>query len=375
MKYYCFICDTPYHLLTCLNLYIYLKNKDCKADIFIGDSFRSHVEISSNLRRIGIFDDVIDFQIPHYYKDKIKWIESKVEELIAERKYLIKSTDGSIDFKRRYTDIFFAYNNTFSCVMRQIYPNALMHFYEDGTSTYLGYAVGISCIRKMLYLLTKKHLKAYKEFDVFVNNRELYLKFHPEQKIRVKQLPSLYYDDIAFQNILDFVFTNKKTYSYSKNHIIFLTQPYDFMTKKECSIAKFYDTELELIKSLITLKDDTIVRVHPRESIKNRYQGLKIDTGNNIWEILCAKDIEEDHVLISWCSTAQLVPKLFFNKEPYLIFTFPLIKDELSKNRIKGIEKLVRLIADLYKNKNKNKIIVLDDAKDLKTILNKIKNS
>ena len=54
------------------------------------------------------------------------------------------------------------------------------------------------------------------------------------------------------------------------------------------------------------------------------------------------------------------------------MFTFPLLKDSLSKKRIQEIEKLIRLTTDLYNNKNK--IILLEDWGDLSRVLYKIKN-
>lgn len=373
MSYYCFICDTPYHLLNCINLYFYLKTEDSKADIFIGDSFRDHDKMSGSLREIGLFDDVINFRTPHYYKNRIDWIQSKFEELFLEKKYLIKRTDGAIDFKRKYTDIFFAYNNAFSCIMRQLYSSSYMHFYEDGTSTYLGYSLVFSRFRKLLYKIIKKPLHIYDSYDIWVNNRDLYFSFHPEEKMVIRQLPPLLYNNFEFNNILSKVFLKTLDSSYIDNHIIFLTQPYDFITKiNEHNIKKFYDIESKLMAELISMKSDVVVRIHPRETYIENYKGFKIDIGHNIWEIVAAKEIQNDHILISWCSTAQLVPKLFYDKEPYLVFTFPLLKDSLSKKRIQEIEKLIRLTTDLYNNKNK--IILLEDWGDLSRVLYKIKN-
>lgn len=374
MKYYCFICDTPYHLLNCINLYISIKKPDDRADIFIGDSFRTYNKIADNLEQVNIFDRIIKYKTPHL-NNKLKLLRNKFIEFASEKKILLLWTNGKIDLTASYSDIFFAYNSPFVCTMRQMYHTAKMHLFEDGTSTYLGYAQVLSRKRKFVYRCLKKDIRIYDDYDLWVNNVNLYKNIHPKERHVIKAIPPLAPDKSNLMSILEFVLNNQSNNNFSECkykdfNYIFLTQPYDFLTQcNKNNIQVFREAEENVLK-VLQKEYKSVIRVHPRQKDSN-YKNFYVDYGNNMWEIICATDISNHHVLVSFCSTAQIIPKLFYNIEPYLIFMFPMVECGLSKKRIKSLRNFIHVVMKLYNNKDK--IIVLEKPEDFQKTIDKIK--
>jgi hypothetical protein len=369
--YYCFICDTPYHLLNCINLYSHLRNEFTQSDIIIGDSFRDSEQIIKRLEDTNFFNHVIRFHTLRAHVEARAWFVSKIKEILWPKVYLQDWTHNKIDFSRKYTDLYFAYNNSIVCAMRQVFCNANMHMYEDGTSTYLGYVLGVGKGRSILYKLAGKTTLLSQTFDIWLNNVDVYQRLHPENKKRIYQLPTLNIEDSRINDLVNYVFDVAKTSSYQSNHIVYLTQPYDLMTnRKKANVKKFSQIEQKLLNTLDKYNSDLVVRVHPRQSV-NGYEQFNIDRDNNVWELLCMSDISNQHILISFCSTAQLVPKCFFGKEPYLIFLYPLVKFGLNNNRLSEIRNLTNTVRSLYNEKNK--IFFAHNVGEVDLIIEKIK--
>ena len=78
---------------------------------------------------------------------------------------------------------------------------------------------------------------------------------------------------------------------------------------------------------------DLIVRNHPRETR----------------ELKCDNDINDDKVLIAFCSTAQITPKMLYDKEPYLVFLYRLFDCDW----IEDYDRLVEQVRNSYRNKKK----------------------
>ena len=101
--------------------------------------------------------------------------------------------------------------------------------------------------------------------------------------------------------------------------------------------------------------DHVIVRPHPRDRNLTRYKGFVIDESKCLWEMRIANIDIENKVLISDFSTAQITPKMLFDKEPILIFTEYLNQEEKGTINPESIE----MIENIKKNyRDKKRIIV-----------------
>lgn len=75
-----------------------------------------------------------------------------------------------------------------------------------------------------------------------------------------------------------------------------------------------------------------------------------------MWEILCSDAIDGNTCIIGMFSTAQFVPKYFYNIEPIIVFTYRLYRD-LDHSTLLRYEKQASQLKKLYTNKNRVKII------------------
>ena len=72
-------------------------------------------------------------------------------------------------------------------------------------------------------------------------------------------------------------------------------------------------------------KEDVLIRLHPREIRQDVYKRFSVDENNYMWEVQVGMTAIEEKLLITQGSTAVFTPKLMYNKEPYILFTYKLI--------------------------------------------------
>jgi len=125
------------------------------------------------------------------------------------------------------------------------------------------------------------------------------------------------------------------------------------ISKKNYQDENIFKSCLEsLMSSLLDLVKhyDFNYRPHPNEktswAVYSREQGSLISTGN--WELNVASKISDDCILISYFSTAAIMPKLLYGNEPTLIFLFPIIGYEID-----GAMDLINRFRMLYNDPSK----------------------
>ena len=63
--------------------------------------------------------------------------------------------------------------------------------------------------------------------------------------------------------------------------------------------------------------------------------------------------ITDRYVLISYYSTAMFTPKMLFDREPYLIFTYHIWRVNESDEETKKLQRIVQFLKDSYRNPEK----------------------
>ena len=203
----------------------------------------------------------------------------------------------------------------------------------------------------MLSKLLKKGVSVAKPLALYVNNVQ-FCKSTASNNI----LPIAKIDNLFLSAALQVFEWN--TIDDSNIHIVILTEPKD--------INKKYRSVESILPVLRKYGDSCMVRLHPRDLNKEQYNGFKFDSQNSMWEMRIAMTEKfDDYILIGPNSTAQLTPKLFFNKEPYLIFTH-YFADYLNEVDIKKMDDSIEDIKKMYINKDKvfcpKNISELDEA-------------
>ena len=251
--------------------------------------------------------------------------------------------------EKAYRNVYVSFFTPFTDSVRLMHPESEFIQYEDGVGSY--------CIDDLENRFRSGIFKRINRFfmggRLSYNIKKMYLN-HPEcyggdMFETLEAIPK-------FNNVSDLekIFDYKENDLYKKNKFIYLTQP---LTE-----TKIGEDAATIEKAILnTVNNSVLLRVHPRQKSEN-YSDFNIDYVRNLWELECAKQINDSHILIGAFSTAQFTPKMLFDKEPTVIFTYKLYGD-FFENTEKTIEKL-RL---MYKNIGK--IIVVENLEELKHLL------
>lgn len=353
-----FICTTKYHIFNCIN-FIKHQNEyeNMLYDIYLRDTFDDINSLIVNLDRINTIRKVFVFSdIARVSGNKKTFYE--IMRFVDPTKFVKSSLKDDYE-ELSYDFIFCATATKFNQAMILSNNFAKIFYYDDGAGSYIGSKVSsLSMKAKILYfLLNKKYKRIIYPNRLYINNLNV-CKSTVARDIR--QLPKVDFSNIELRHEIYKVLGNVDL-DYTKLQIVYLAQPfsapYAVTTQKT-------DDILNLIK-----KYKYIYRPHPREKQIYCNPSL-VDNGENLWELICADQISDNHILIGRCSTAQLAPKWFFNKEPYLIFTYKFFAEETSKAHISVFDKLCTEIKCLYSDPNK--IFVVESIEQLDEVLSGI---
>lgn len=349
------VCDTPLQVLNSINLY-YHQLQGLKCDLFIADSFRLSNSITDRIRKERIFENVYYYHYIPYKENGVK----KVLETIFPEFYLKKALYNNP--KRSLSDyakIYISMPTVFSVLLSLCCPSAQLYYFEDGMGNYNGsITIQFHRMRKLIWDLLFRKYPNFSPKALYVNNPALCTRNGIKN---VKQLyPANLWDD-TFKELLFRVFDKKKDNIYKKEKYVYLTQPND---SKNEEIEKI---NIEIYDTLKNKCQNCIIRPHPRDNSTIPKSFRNVDRNNDMWELICQDDITEEHILIGQYSTAQVISKLMYDKEPTVIFTYLLYREILGEQKVENISKAVQNIKKSYRNKDR--VLVVNDFEELCHIL------
>lgn len=315
MNRYLFYCDTPYHIFTTLNIVSGLYSH-FEIDIVIYHQFHNSNLYRERLSQTNLFKSVYN-SYPAKTKNK------DIERLIRSKKYVQKEV-GINDLY--YDKVFFPFldTNASLALYSAIKCNAYC-MYEDGGYNYEeGFNINyVNFKRKFI-------LKLFHPSVRFFNFSEFYLY---SKNLIPDTIANSYKISFKNSNIMNIVFKYENNVKY-KNQYIFLDQPKKGKEKEKESFDQHVNKVLSHISS------NLVVRAHPR-MIKSDIEGKDCDNCINLWEMECAHNVTDKHVLLSIFSTAMFQPSLLFNRHPRLIFLYKLCNELLQENEVHKIDKLI----------------------------------
>lgn len=338
-----FICDTPYQIINSLSL----SSKEKNPDIYIYNQFKSAENITAQLKKAGIFENVVLVNRYRSYPgvlNKIVTLYRIITPWRTLKKYSVDKID-KIVYKKIYTSFFTQFTDS----LKLLNPYASVVQYEDGIGSYSVNDFQVTC-RSGLFKFVNKLLLGkrltYNIDTLYLNNPKCY---DGDAYEKIKELPKLTVD-----KKIEEIFSYEYNDLYKNSNCIYLTQPLD-----QTAIGKrASQVEREILKGI---NKKVTIRIHPRQN-HDEYADYNIDNINNLWEIECAKQIENHHMLIGAFSTAQFIPKMLFDTEPTVIFTYKIYGIELQGAK-ETIEKLKNMYSD------SKKVIVVENIKELQEIL------
>lgn len=346
MKKQLWICETPYQVYNAIKYVLYYKDM-FRFDLIINHQFSNSRSISAKIKSYNIFENVynIDDNDDTIKVSKYHFI-NRLYNIYHTRKrleYIFRNT--SFDFNYRYDAIFMSLFLTIPitiCFNNK--PNHI-YFYDDGIGSYFGDIKLQRFFRYIVYYLFGKNIFSIYPEALYVNNKKCCFS---RISNNIVELPKIA-DSEVFYSIFSY---NQMSKQYNDKMIVYFMHP-DF---------EYNNILIEYLSA--KYKDISIIRQHPRDKrVLHSYDDIDVDSENQMWELVCKDVVDENTILISNLSTAQFTPKLLYNKEPYLIFAYNLLK--YPKSKTKHNNKFVTRFANFYNAKNKifvpNSIEVLDN--------------
>ena len=338
---YIILCDTTYQILSAISFTLGKTKRTDRVDLVVDTLRTLNVDMHALARRIeeeNIFTNVYcigNYQVK--YK-RIKPIIKMLEWIMP--RVIYKSMTKKITNKCEYDVV--VVSGPFStqrCLIAS-YPKSKLYYIEDGLGSYIGRngINGLSWRGKIAQRIFK-----YSPLHIFPQVVYLYSPefYSGEYKALVKKM-------VFPKNRIEML---SRVYLVNKSYVKELYSNYRFVYFSQLINSGENDMRIEnLIADTFkkNFKDNIIVRPHPRGETKI-YNGLNIDESFNQWE-LCCTEIDSKDVLISSFSTALFVPKLIYDIEPIVIFTYKLYGNNY-------VDNAVNRLRDFYTNKTKVKCV------------------
>ncbi len=348
-----FICGTPFHIITS----VFLKYQyNMEADMIIYDEFPNTDILKKNICEYAGFDDVKimshekDFGMPRnklliylftflgYFRIK-KYVSSVLPQITA------------------YSDVFFANAQSVDivdrfifCYLKKYHPSIRLHYMEEGWECYDEKFYELT---KLDYIFRKYIVRGNTHFfgmTIHSYSLDLYESINPNKKMEVLQINK--YDQRVTETL-------KKIFSYI--HIEDLSS-YDYIVFDTVRKEEFVNDGSKKFNSIVNEvlrnkdKNRVIVKPHPRD--KKIYFDYKyFKTYGFPFEILCLYYNFENFTFINNFSSAVFMPKLLFDQEPTLVFSYKLL--ETNMNHVEGDKSLIiEMFRKLYRDSTK--IVVLE---------------
>ena len=349
-KRVCVIIERPFQLLNYLNYIYNLENaSEYSFDAFIRDESYFPEDMIRRIKETGLFNCVyrhkytsLDFQ----KLTGVKVLLHRLKRAVTPKRFIDSISETKPNLSTLRYDYMFCSN---LLVIEKAYslvdPDVKIVLFDDGLGTYSDLLKPATWRRNLLYWLRGKSSPWGKIEKEYVNNVEC---CNSSLAKKLYALPPLNGASDNFMEMIEYVFGYKHCDLYDDLNLVYLTQKLSPIKDHP-----YHDTEAELIRIIAGLPQDCVLRVHPEQLGEFNSSLLSLDTTNDSWELLCLNQLNDEHVLIGCFSTAQIMPKLLFKKEPWVIFTFDLYSDLFEETQIDKMKKTAEKLINYYENKHK----------------------
>ncbi|RGR73078.1 hypothetical protein DWY25_10990 [Holdemania filiformis] len=366
---YAICCATPYQTLNAINLLCNHLSESDEIDLYFRNFTEETNAILSKIREYNIVINIFEYNL----KNKNKIISYLFNDFLQASfpALFIRSIvkDKWVKSNKNYDYITITSGTELEVALTRVFKNAKTIAYDDGLGSYTGDIVHDHKLN-LIWRILGRTTKNISPEVLYVNNKEFCecsLSLRKEKLIRINEANENY------QNMISDIFNYKKEHGdkYNKKKFVYLTQPLEELFVKPTECKKSIENCLN------NFYDKGIIRLHPRDCAES-FSMFEIDASSTLWELICNMAITDDHVLISSCSTAQLIPKLMYGKEPWIIFTYKLFNPKDKTVIDKRFKPIVDKIKRVYQNKGKiiipeseaellsSLVSILDETEDMK---------
>lgn len=350
-----FACDTPIQVLNAINL----KEKyfkDYESDIFICNHFATAESIYNKIVRMGLFSNAYLVKPYKNYSSLVQKFVTIVR-LVFPGYTLSKYCNKKIK-RKTYDYIAFSFIAPFTITLFGMAQSDNFILLEDGIGTYVCDMLkdfSSPVFRKIAAhtfygnIFSPQRTAVYNS-DMIVKGDADILKLHNN------------FSDVLRKKI-EVVFDYKENTFYKDNRIVYLTQPL------QENMGFSMEKAEEVIRVLKKRKNSIVIRIHPRDNA-DYYEEFNRDSVNNLWELECIHQISDESVLIGGYSTTQFMPKILKNAEPYIIFLYKILFNDLESDYWRNIETFIEKFRTGYSHPNR--IIIPQNVGELEEALNQV---
>ncbi len=365
MKKVLYICATPYQLLNVLRLRLSCGDEGgcdghAHSDLCVEMFPQSNIYCEV-LKKSGLFKEFFAFKNKSLsLKKNIKWMILGMSDFLFP-KHLLRETlvSSKSSIPTDYDGIYTAYPSRISSAIIKLNPKAKLIFYDDGIGSYGKKniaLIGKNFIQCFFLKVIKSGPYVRKISKLYVSSKEISMRMGNVSAEDVEQIPSVTEKMLPF---LNHVFQVDASLFKGKK-IILLSQTDN---QRNVTFESARDKILKVMKHYI---HNILVRLHPRDMDDGYYSslGFNVDAGKDLWELKILNQDMNNVILISAFSTASMTPKILFNMEPFLIFTYPLYHQyEPWKKRFETIAKLIQDIKNSYSDPSK--VVIVNNVEEL----------
>ena len=334
--------------MNCINLVWHdVEGIRGNCDLYIHKQFSGYDRMIPALRQMGLFGNIYECHMPVKSNESKVWHSViRMAELFFPRRFLDEWA-GRKFAVNEYEILLMPAPLRFTVALVDLNRRAAVWFYEDGSANYFGNILD-SYGPKSKYLIKKLFNKGHATVvpeRMYLNN----VAFSGSTtNCKMVNLPRIDVNDAAFMNVLNRVFGEGG--DYCGKRVFYLSIPlFDINADRDVNVEETFDSTLRV---LLPRKDEVVVRPHPREP-EREYCGIDIDRNRTLWELICSRVILDEHILIGSYSTGQMMPKILFDKEPTIVFTYKIYKPVLPEGKMQAMDALVERVRSAYRDPSK----------------------
>lgn len=350
---YAILCDTPYQILSAISFKLDRTTNGDRVDLFVDVLRCSNVDMVSLAFRVKeskIFTNVYCIENLQIKYERFKPCIRVLEWLFPATIYNLMTKKITRKCKYDITVVSGPFS-TQRCLIAA-FPKSEIYFIEDGLGSY----IGRNGIRELSWR-GKIAQRIFKFSPIHIYPKVSFLYFPAFYEGEYKHLVQKMAFPVQCKKKLNEIFEincSQIKNIYKNRQFVYFSQY--FGSDKEMQI------EQSIVNIIKDFKKDFVVRPHPR-GVCSFYEGLYIDNSFSQWELSYA-EIDNESVLIGNFSTALFVPKLIYDKEPTIIFTYKLYGNNF-------VSDAVNRLRNLYTNKQK--IICVTSVDDFLKIITELR--
>lgn len=345
---------TMFQLFNTIKFANELKTQGYDIDLFFQNHSDHMSQILGEVEKLGFFENIYQWNDNYKNRNQVQIEFNRISRILFPRlRYRHMAIRPTILPPNDYYDLVTVTVATdMEIVLMNLNRKAKIIGYDDGTGSYVKNTFPIT--GRIWSLLNGNRIINNRNLEwLYLNNPEMCL-YDPGCDIR--KIPQLSELSDIYQNAVYRVFNYQLSNDVPR--MVFLTFPYWERNLDEKQVNDINSIIYKHSKELI-------VRNHPREK-RERVPGIRYDDSGILWELKCDNEITDDNILIAFCSTAQLTPKMLYDREPFLVFLYKLFDCDW----IDGYVKLVEEIRMAYRDKTK--IFIPDSLNDLDVLLKEL---